>query len=164
MQNRASAIAFAGCLLALSLAQCSKPGNTTNENRSATAESGKTAADTTIHDEKGKKLVAYYLHGTFRCPTCLSIERQSKETIETEFADLIAAGTVVFQSLNYDEPENAHFIGDYEIGAPSLVLSLRNGGKEVAWKNLSEVWNHAHDPAALRGYVAGEIEKTLTEM
>ncbi|MCX5754100.1 MAG: nitrophenyl compound nitroreductase subunit ArsF family protein [Candidatus Krumholzibacteria bacterium] len=163
--KRAVIMVFAVCLLGgLSLVQCSKPRNAANEG-TATSESNAdtTAGDTTIYAEKGSKLVAYYFHGTFRCPTCLSIEKLSKETVETEFADLVKEGKVVFLSLNYDESKNAHFGDDYKLTAPSLVLSLRNNGKEVTWKNLPEVWDLAHNPPALREYVAGELQQMLME-
>lgn len=151
---------IAVCLLGgLSIVQCSKPRTATDENKA-----GKTEGDTTVYNEKGRKLVAYYLHGTFRCPTCLSIEKQSKETVETEFADVEKEGKVVFLSLNYDEPENAHFQDDYKLTAQSLVLSLRNNGKEVKWKNLPEVWEHVHNPPAFREYVAGELWEMLKEI
>ena len=158
--KRAVIMVFAACLLGgLSIVQCSKPRTATDENKA-----GKTEGDTTVYNEKGRKLVAYYLHGTFRCPTCLSIEKQSKETVETEFADLVKEGTVVFLPLNYDEPENKHFQDDYKLTAPSLVLSVHDNGKEVTWKNLPEVWDHAHNPPALREYVAGELGQMLMEM
>ena len=84
--------------------------------------------------------------------------------METEFADLAREGKVVFLSLNYEEPENAHFEDDYNLTAQSLVLSLRNNGKEVKWKNLSEVWEHVHNPPAFREYVAGELWEMLKEI
>jgi len=148
---------IAVCLLGgLSIVQCSKPRTETGQ-----SESGRTEGDGTAHAENGRKLIAYYLHGTARCPTCLSIERQSKETVEMEFADLIREGTVVFLSLNYDEPEYAHFEDDYNLTTQSLVLSLRNNGKEVRWKNLPDVWEHVDNPPAFREYVVRELLEML---
>lgn len=150
-------MAIAVCLLGgLSIVQCSKPRTAADDGKADT-----TAGDAAAHDEHGRTLVAYYFHGTFRCPTCLSIERLSREAIESEFADLIGEGTVVFLSLNYDEPENAHFGDDYQLAAPSLVLSLRDDGREIAWKNLPKVWDYARDPPTLREYVTGELREIL---
>jgi len=158
--KRIVTMVIAVCLFGgLSIVQCSKPRTETYESKAV-----KTEGDGTVHAENGRKLIAYYFHGTLRCPTCLSIEKQSKETVETEFADLAREGKVVFLSLNYEEPENAHFEDDYNLTAQSLVLSLRNNGKEVKWKNLPEVWEHVHNPPAFREYVAGELGKMLMEM
>jgi hypothetical protein len=114
--------------------------------------------------DKGWKLVAYYLHGTYRCPTCLSIEKQSKEDIEGDFAKEIKAGKVVFLSLNYEESPNTHFGDDYKLTTRSLVLSLRRDGKEVKWRNLPEIWTRVHNPPSFREYVNGEVKAMLKEM
>ncbi len=157
--KRAVTIVIAVCLVGLAILECSKPRTAADESKAA-----KTEGDATVYTEKGWKLVAYYFHGTIRCPTCLSIEKQSKETVETEFGDLVKEGKVVFLSLNYDEPENGHFQDDYKLTAQSLVLSLRNNGKEVKWKNLPEVWEHVDNPPAFREYVAGELLEMLKEI
>ncbi len=114
--------------------------------------------------EKGWKLVAYYLHGNFRCATCLSIEAQSKEAVETDFAGEIKDGKVAFATLNYEQPDNAHLGEDYRLTTRSLVLSLRKDGKEVKWKNLPEVWTRVHNPPAFREYVNTEVKAMLREM
>jgi len=140
-------------------AQASRP-------RKAPAGGGAPASggDKAVYAEKGWRLVVYYLHGTYRCPTCLSIERQSKETVETVFADDIKAGRVVFRSLNYEGGDDAHFATDYSLMTRSLVLSLHRDGKEVKWKNLPEIWTHVHTPEKFREYVRGEVAAMLKEM
>lgn len=150
---------------ALPNVQCSKTRNFANEKVATIGSNTATSVgDTSAYIEKGAKLVAYYFHGTLRCPTCLSIEKQSKETVQTEFADMVKDGIVVFLPLNYDEPENEHFIDDYKLTAPSLVLSLRSEGKEVTWKNLPEVWDLVQSPQAFRVYVARELRQMLMEI
>jgi len=145
-------VAMAVCLLgSMALAQGSKPRATTGDSK-------------VVSGEKGSKLVAYYLHGTYRCPTCLAIEKQSKETIEGDFAREIKAGKVVFLSLNYEVSPNEHFASDYQLMTRSLVLSLRKNGKEVKWKNLPEIWSTVHTPDKFREYVSGEVKAMLKEM
>jgi len=150
---------LAACLFGgLASSQCSKSRTAEQKDAAATA-----AADTAVRNEGKRELIAYYFHGTIRCHTCLSIEKQSKETVETEFADLIAEGRVVFVSVNYDESANEHFGEDYALAAPSLVLSLRNNGAEVKWKNLEKVWDFSQNPPALREYVTEELRSLLME-
>lgn len=125
----------------------------------------KKAGDTkVVSGEKGWKLNVYYLHGSYRCATCMSIERQSKEVAEGEFRKEIGAGKMVYQSLNFEEPDYAHFVTDYSLMTKSLVLSLRKDGKEVKWKNLPDIWSTVHTPDKFREYVAGEIKTMLAEM
>jgi hypothetical protein len=73
---------------------------------------------------KNTKVIAYYFHGTYRCTTCQTIEKYSKEAIELYFSSELAAGTLVFKPLNVEEPENRHYIQDYQLFSKSLVISL----------------------------------------
>jgi len=113
---------------------------------------------------KGTRLVVYYFHGTYRCPACKSVERQSKEAVEGDFAEEIKEGEVVYLSVNTEKPENRHFVNDYKLYFKSLVLSLQKDGKEVKWKNLAEVWTHVRSPDKYREYVRTEMTEMLKEV
>jgi hypothetical protein len=78
---------------------------------------------------RNSKVIAYYLHGTFRCTTCRTIEKYSKEAIEKYFANELKSGKLEFRPVNIEEPENKHFIQDYQLVTRSLVLSLVSDGK-----------------------------------
>jgi len=154
------AMTVVACILgALALAQGTQPKPAAGGGSDVKTEKARV-----FPGEKGWKLVAYYFHGSFRCQTCLSIEKQSKETVEGDFAKEIKSGKVVFQSLNYEEPENAHFGEDYQLTTRSLVLSLRKNGKEIKWKNLPEIWTRVHNPPSFREYVSGEVKAMQKEM
>ena len=159
IMKRGIVVAVACLLGTMVLASGSRPKAAKDD-----VSAGKSKPVKAVSAEKGWKLVAYYLHGTYRCPTCLSIERQSKEAIEVDFAGEIKAGKVVFLSLNYEETANEHFVKDYSLMTRSLVLSLRKDGKEVKWRNLPAIWTHVHTPGNFRAYVAGEVKTMLKEM
>jgi hypothetical protein len=91
------------------------------------------------------KVIAYYFHGTFRCTTCRTIEEYSHDAIQTYFAKELGNGSLEFRPVNVEEPENKHFIQDYQLVSKSLVLSLVSDGKEKKWKNLADVWKLVRD-------------------
>lgn len=107
------------------------------------------------------EVIAYYFHGTMRCETCLKIERQAREAIERRFAVEVAEKRLVFQPVNYDQPENAHFLKDYKLACPSLVLAREMGGKEQDWKLLGQTWECVHIPPKLNLYIEEETSKFL---
>ena len=109
------------------------------------------------------KVIAYYFHGTFRCTTCRTIEKYSKEAIEHYFANELKNGTLEFKSLNVEEAENRHYIQDYQLFSRALVISLVKEDKEVTWKNLTDVWTHVRDKEKFFQYVKDEVEKFLKE-
>ena len=43
------------------------------------------------------KVIAYYFHGSFRCPTCRNLEGYAKEAIENNFKKELAKGNLIFK-------------------------------------------------------------------
>ena len=112
---------------------------------------------------KGTKtqVIAYYFHATIRCETCLKIEKQAREAIEARFPVEVAEKRLVFKAVNYDEPETAHFLRDYKLPCPSLVLVRQKAGKDEKLKLLDKTWEHVENPIKFNDYVEGEVEKRL---
>lgn len=109
------------------------------------------------------KVIAYYLHGTYRCYTCNIMEKYSKEAIETNLKDALAAGKLEFKAVNMERKGNGHFVNDYQIYTRSLVLSLVKDGKEVKWKNLDKIWEYARNQQKFSDYVTAETKAFLEE-
>jgi len=109
------------------------------------------------------QVIAYYFHGTVRCETCLKIEKQARAAIEWRFPLEIAEKRLVFKPVNYDQPENAHFLRDYKLPCPSLIVVRQKAGKDEQWKLLDKTWEHIQNPFRFDEYVEGEVEKLLRE-
>jgi hypothetical protein len=110
------------------------------------------------------QVVAYYFHGSIRCETCQKIEKQAREAIERRFPVEVAEKRLVFKPVNYDKPENAHFLKDYKLPCPSLVLVRQKSSKDEKWKLLDKTWEHVENPIKFNEYVEGEVEKLLREV
>ncbi|MFA6384122.1 MAG: nitrophenyl compound nitroreductase subunit ArsF family protein [Candidatus Omnitrophota bacterium] len=96
-------------------------------------------------DGNGSRVVAYYFHGTMRCPTCRNLERYSKEALETYFKDAFASGKLEFNVLNVEQKANEHYANDYQLYTKSLVLTLVKDGKQVKWINLDKIWEYVRN-------------------
>ena len=107
------------------------------------------------------KVIAYYFHSDVRCPSCLKIEKYSREAIETKFAGALEDGILEWKLVNTDKPENSHFIGDYQLFTKSLVIVDFVEGKQVQWKNLEKVWDLLGDKDAFTKYVQNEVKAYL---
>ncbi|QDU57503.1 nitrophenyl compound nitroreductase subunit ArsF family protein [Aeoliella mucimassa] len=106
-------------------------------------------------------LVVYYFHGNIRCPTCESIESYSHDAITTTFDEELASDAVVWQVVNYELPENAHFATEYELVSPTVVLVRTADGKVADWQNLVRVWELVGDREAFTEYVVAETRNML---
>ena len=129
----------------------------------ATKQKQETPSPLTEVKSQNSKVIAYYFHGTFRCSTCRTIEQYSHDAIQTYFAKELGNGTLEFRPVNIEEPENKHFIQDYQLVTRSLVLSLVSDDKEMKWKNLADVWKLVRDKDKFFQYVKDEVEKFLKE-
>lgn len=107
------------------------------------------------------QVIAYYFHATIRCETCLKIEKQAHELIQSRFAAQLTSGRIVFKSVNYEQPDNLHFLQDYKLPCPSLVLVRQKNGKDQEWKLLGQTWDFVHIPAKLDQYIEEETSKFL---
>jgi len=112
-------------------------------------------------DSPTQQVIAYYFHGTVRCESCLKIEEQARETIERQFKAELDAKRLVFKPANYERPENTHFLQDYKLPCPSLVLVRQKDGKDEKWTLLGDTWQLVHDPVKFNSYIETEMNKYL---
>jgi hypothetical protein len=90
------------------------------------------------------QVLVRYFHGDVRCSTCLAFEDWSKTALES-FPKELANGSLQWQLINFDLPENKHYIKDYALADKSLVLVREEDGKPVRWKNVEEFWDFGED-------------------
>ncbi len=118
---------------------------------------GKSAGIGTGGAAEGGQVIAYYFTGKVRCTTCRTIEEISRKTIESGFSRELGDGRLRFLVVNFDRPENRHFIEEFRLESSSLVLVAVRDGRPARWKNLPEVWTLADDPPKLEAYVREEV-------
>lgn len=119
------------------------------------------ASPTEVTKPRPDKLIAYYFHTTYRCPTCRRIEAYSKQAIESGYARELADGRMEFRLVNVEIPENRHYVQEYNLVTKSLVLVRMKDGKQAEWTNLERVWELNGDQAAFLRYVQQGIRGYL---
>jgi len=113
--------------------------------------------------EQVNKIIVYYFHGTRRCSNCIKFEEYSKEAIDSAFTQELKDGQMEWRMINIDEPENKHFINDYQLFTKSLILSKVVEGKEAKWKNLDKIWDLVTSKEKFIEYVQNEVKAYLKE-
>jgi hypothetical protein len=121
------------------------------------------------------RIDVYYLHNTFRCLSCNTIENLTKAAIfggkakntkyKTEidvrpiYKDKIDKRLITFKSVNIDEKENKHLLKDLKAEAKYPVLVEIKNGKIVKSKVLDDAWDLMDNNKKLVEY----IQKNLNE-
>ena len=132
----------------------------TNEQTTTTAEKPKIPG-ASEKNVTNRKVVAYYFHGNMRCMTCRTIEAYAKEAIQAGFPEALKDGRLEFRVVNVDEPDNEHFVQDYQIVTRSVVIAEFEGDKQKQWKNLEQVWQLVRDEQAFLSYIQDETGSYL---
>lgn len=108
-------------------------------------------------------VIAYYFHGSFRCPTCYKLEQYSKEAVEGNFKDALTSGKLEFKVVNVEDKGNEHYGKDYQLYTKSLILSLVIDSKEIKWKNMDKIWEYVGSKQRFIDYVKSGVEDFLKE-
>lgn len=101
----------------------------------------------------GAETIVYYFHGNARCATCRTIEAYADEAVHAAFAGELEDGALQWQVVNIDEPENRHFIQDFQLVTRSVVLAEYRDGEVVRYENLDQVWRLVRDKERFLAYV-----------
>jgi hypothetical protein len=105
--------------------------------------------------------IVYYFHGNVRCATCKTIEAYADEAVHAAFAAELEDGTLRWRVVNIDEPDNRHFIQDFQLVTRSVVLAEYRDGAVVRSKNLDQVWQLVRDKERFVDYVQSETKAFL---
>lgn len=97
---------------------------------------GKKQNATDYQQTKKDVVEVLYFHGTQRCATCVAIEKNTKELIESSYAEHLKNGKLAFRSV--DITQDAVLADKHEVSWSSLILvDYDKDGKESA-TNLTE--------------------------
>jgi hypothetical protein len=141
-------------LVALTMAATVVPASAGVESGSANdAKDRSTKAD--------REVVLYYFHGAKRCKTCRSIESYARTAVEGKFGEALQSGALTWKVVNIDEPENEHFLTDFDLVGSSLVLVEMDGGEVARHEVLQEVWTLVRDEPRFVEYVQSSVGEYL---
>lgn len=101
---------------------------------------------------RGEQWTVFYFHSSHRCPTCRGIEANTRAAVKDE----VAAETLALRVLDYEAPAHRHFVEQFDLAFPTVILALMRDGATVRWKNLDRVWDLWEDPPAFVRYVQAE--------
>lgn len=104
---------------------------------------GRTKSEAENQQTKKDAVEVLYFHGAQRCATCMVIEKNTKELVETAYAEPLKSGKLVFRSVDITKEEA--LAERYEVSWSSLILvDYDKSGNESA-TNLTEfAFGNAH--------------------
>lgn len=104
-----------------------------------------------------------YFHGAQRCATCVAIEKNTTELLETTFADKLRSGKLVFKSVDITEEET--LADKYEVSWSSLIIvDYDKNGKEESTNMTEFAFGNARtNPESFKKGIAEQINTMLND-
>jgi hypothetical protein len=112
--------------------------------------------------QQATKLQVVYFHAEHRCPTCISIEENTRKTLNTYFADQMKKGIITLQVLNVADEKNEKMVEKYEADGSGLFLTQLNGKKETTTELTNFAFSYSRNQP--EKFIAGlkeEIAKRI---
>jgi hypothetical protein len=108
------------------------------------------------------KVEVFYFHPNERCPIDLSIEENTRATMQSSFSGRIKEGTIIFKVLNTDDKANAKIAAKFEINAQALYIVKHDKGKEIKNDLTDFAFSCGQsDPEKFKRRLKDEIETAL---
>ena len=103
-----------------------------------------------------------YFYGKQRCVTCMAIETNTKEVLESEFANKLKDGSVVFKTVDTSTADGEKIADMYEVTWSSLFVNKWEGGNEHR-NNMTEFGfsNARHNPDGFQKGLSEKIHQLL---
>lgn len=100
-----------------------------------------------------------YFHNKKRCPTCISIEKNTKEVVDTHFG---SAKDIHFHVFDISDSKNEAFINTFEVTFSSLILVVVDPSNEVQPYSQEDITkfafaNSRKEPEAFKARLLSEL-------
>ena len=103
------------------------------------------------------RVMAYYFHNTRRCATCLKIETAAEMALRQTYGEEIESGRLAWEAVCMEEPEHEHFVYEFDLASPSLVIARVSGDHVTEWKLLDQTWALIRNPEQFDAYVVDTV-------
>ncbi len=103
-------------------------------------------------------VIVYYLHATFRCVTCNQIEAMTRRLVDTEFAEDLRAGRLLWREVNFEIEEE--LARRYDVASSCVVVVQKAHGQE-SHARLDKVWTLVDSPEEFNPYVRTAVRSAL---
>ena len=85
----------------------------------------------------------------------------TEEALATGFRDDLTSGRLEFRQINFQHLESRHFVQDYQLYTSAVIIARFRDGKQVEWKNLTDVWILSESKSAFTSYLQRHVRYHL---
>ena len=120
------------------------------------------SASEIINQENQYFIHVYYMHSTFRCTTCNTIEKMTKELLEKNYKSELDEKQIIFSEVDFQSNEN--LAKEFQITSSCVVVALEKNGTTTDFRRLDDVWILLEKPDEFNKYISNTINSYLNEI
>lgn len=136
----------------MAVAQCSCSGKTPEQQ----------PTEETCCQQKTTDVEILYMHGKQRCATCMAIERQTRELMTAELAQLAGEGKVSIRVVDMTTDEGRDLARKYRVSWSSLFLIDHTGAEDRSLDLTDFAFANARNhPEAYREEMARKVRSII---
>jgi hypothetical protein len=109
--------------------------------------------------DKANRVAVYYLHSTFRCVTCNTIEKMTKELLDAAYAQEMKKGEIIWKEEDFQQ--NEKIAQKFEVLASCVVVAQIINGEISDYRRLDEVWTKMSDQEEFNKYISKAIDRYI---
>lgn len=85
------------------------------------------------------RVEVFCFHGTRQCETCKNMKANTRETLETYFAEQLKDSTIVFRIVDVDDEKNAALAEKFEATGTALMINKIHNGRDsiMDWSDFA---------------------------
>jgi len=106
-----------------------------------------------------EKVNVYYMHATFRCVTCNTIEKLTKQLLDSKYKKQMQDGSVMFSEVNFQK--NEQLAKQFDVLSSCVVVAKTKNGKITSFERLDKVWELVGNPDEFNAYLSKAIDGFL---
>lgn len=101
---------------------------------------GEAAQNQTVASAENSAAVSVmYFHSQQRCPTCIAIENETKQLLDSVYGGDVNDKKLSFKSIDISEKENDALVKKYEVTWSSLFVTRRDENGKDSVVNLTDM-------------------------
>jgi len=101
----------------------------------------------------------YYLHSTFRCITCNTIEKMTKQLLDTKYAKETKNKKIIFSEVDFQS--NIKLAKKFSIVSSCVVVAEEKNGEILDFKRLDDIWTLLKNTNEFNTYISNAINPFL---
>lgn len=118
------------------------------------------AADTNTTGSSVEKVEVYHFHPTNGCHTCTTMGQFAEDTVKEFFPNELENKKIVFDHINFQDPNNTELVNQYEVTGSSLMIGVYDKDGFHKEENM-KVWYMTGKKDESMEYLKELIEKRL---